>query len=631
MTNSNRPATLYSAVGLTMVLLVLPATATEVADPQRGPNDSLAATAKPLKVFILVGQSNMEGHAQVSTFDYLARDPKTAPILKEMRDADGAPRVCEQVWISYLTGDGDEYSGRLTVGYGAKGGELKIGPEFTFGIYMQKLLDEPILIIKTAWGGKSLNTDFRPPSAGPYELNRTQVDQFTKDGVDLEKWKADKAQATGHYYRLMTDYVKKVLKDIKNTYPDYDANQGYELAGFVWFQGWNDMCDGSTYPNQGKPGGYDLYSELLAHFIRDVRKDLAASEMPFIIGVMGVGGVREEPDYFRLAMAAPAALPEFKGNVVAVQTAPFWDEALVAASAKRDEFNRILDTAYALAEDGSLDRAATEFAGWQPIGSPAPEERTWRYVSFDVQRETDALDRSETKRFREVALPAGMEKWYTPEFDDSAWSRGKTPIGTGTWKHRRTAVKNNSVWDKGEFLLMRTSFELDAIDCESYRLSILARQGFDVYLNGHKIHTYIWWKDEPYYRAIMLTENETKYLTKGVNVLAAYANVHYDRQTADPYGSIDLFIEGITPEGSRQLTQALERVFSADDRAVAAGASNAGYHYMGSARSWPRSARPSPRQLMNSARMHGNAESPATRISDATVNATRDAAREQLY
>jgi hypothetical protein len=82
----------------------------------------------------------------------------------------------------------------------------------------------------------------------------------------------------------------------------------------------------------------------------------------------------------------------------------------------------------------------------------------------------------------------------------------------------------------------------------------------------------------------MLTDNETRYLKKGVNVLAAYANVHYDRRTAEPYGSIDLFIEGITSEGCKQLTQALEQVFSADDRVVADGVSNAGYHYMGSAK-----------------------------------------------
>ena len=166
-------------------------------------------------------------------------------------------------------------------------------------------------------------------------------------------------------------------------------------------------------------------------------------------------------------------------------------------------------------------------------------------------------------------------------------------------------MKNNSDWGDGEFLLMCTSFELDKVDCESYRLSILARQGFDVYLNGHKIHTYIWWKTQPYYRAIMLTENETRCLKKGRNFLAVYANVHYERQTAEPYGSIDLFIEGITAEDRKRHMQALEQVFSAEDRAIANGASNAGYHYMGSRRSWPRSVRPSPRPLIRSAPLQG--------------------------
>jgi hypothetical protein len=124
----------------------------------------------------------------------------------------------------------------------------------------------------------------------------------------------------------MMDHISKVLKDIKRVYPAYDPNQGYELAGFVWFQGWNDMCDTHTYPNRHEPGGYDLYSELLAHFICDVRKDLSAPKMPFVIGVMGVCGVREKPDYFRQAMAAPAEMPEFKGNVAAVPTAPYWEE-----------------------------------------------------------------------------------------------------------------------------------------------------------------------------------------------------------------------------------------------------------------------------------------------------------------
>ena len=292
-----------------------------------------SAMAKPLKVYILAGQSNMEGHAKVATFDYMALDPITAPILKEMRNADGTPRVCEKVWISYLhgakTGDeGGEKHGKLTTGYGAQVNGPKIGPEFTFGIYMQKLLDEPILIIKTAWGGKSLHTDFRPPSAGAYKLNEYQMDLYAKQGKDIEKIKAEKVEASGRYYRLMIEYVKKVVKDIKQVYPDYDPQQGYELAGFVWFQGWNDMCDAHVYPDRKKPGGYDMYSELLAQFIRDVRKDLSAPKLPFVIGVMGVGGVKEEPNYFRQAMAAPANLPEFKGNVVNVLTEKCWDAKL---------------------------------------------------------------------------------------------------------------------------------------------------------------------------------------------------------------------------------------------------------------------------------------------------------------
>ena len=66
--------------------------------------------AKPLKVFILAGQSNMEGHAKIETFDYIGDDPATAPLLKQMRGTDGNPTVCENVWISYLTGSGEKSS-----------------------------------------------------------------------------------------------------------------------------------------------------------------------------------------------------------------------------------------------------------------------------------------------------------------------------------------------------------------------------------------------------------------------------------------------------------------------------------------------------------------------------------------
>ncbi|MGL6096292.1 MAG: sialate O-acetylesterase [Fimbriiglobus sp.] len=312
------------------------------------------AAGKPLKVYILAGQSNMQGHASVLTFGSLADDPKTAPLLKKMRDNDGKPRVCDNVWITSVGCQGDAYSdlreqtGKLTVGYGAFGvGGNRVGPEYTFGITMQERLGEPVLLIKTAWGGRSLHTDFRPPSGGPYVWNETELAQMKKRGGDLEKAKAEKVKATGVFYREMISHVQKVLKDVKRVVPDYDEKQGYELAGFVWFQGFNDFVDGGVYPNQMQPGGYDLYADLLGHFVRDVRKDLSAPKLPFVIGVMGIEGLKGDKKApmmnFRAAQVKPLTLPEFRGNVFAVHTAKYWDDELESLQERVQRFNEKFD------------------------------------------------------------------------------------------------------------------------------------------------------------------------------------------------------------------------------------------------------------------------------------------------
>lgn len=145
--------------------------------------------------------------------------------------------------------------------------------------------------------------------------------------------------------------------------PQYDAAQGYELAGFVWLQGWNDLVDGSTSPNRDQPGGYDAYHSAMTHFIRDVRNDLNSPKLPFVIAVLGVGGPTakygpSEQCYnathqnFRDAMAAPAQLPEFKGNVAAMLTENYWDLELSAAKAKD---NTIKQKAGKLTTEGKLN------------------------------------------------------------------------------------------------------------------------------------------------------------------------------------------------------------------------------------------------------------------------------------
>lgn len=561
------------------------------------------AFASPLKVFILAGQSNMEGHAEIRTFDYIGKDPLTAPILEQMRNPDGTPRICDRVWMSYLTGPYDgsangEGLGKLTAGFGARGDEPtkdggKIGPEFTFGICMEKELKQPILIIKTAWGGRSLNTEFRPPSAGPYKLPKRIQDEWDKypqgaHGIpkleNRKKWQEEKDAATGVFYRMMIEHVKRVLADPKRVCPVYDEKAGYELAGFVWLQGFNDLVDGTTYPGPDQPGRYDVYSDLMAKFIRDVRKDLSAPKMPFVIGVLGVGG-ESENEVFRKAMAAPADMPEFRGNVVAVETAPFWDHAIAAAEPKLGKYNDIVGTAHTFKRDGTLDTERKWDRYWKAVGRPVPEERIWRFTALDASEGKDKLEHYVDRRFRDITLPAGIENWHLPEFDDSQWTEGRAPVGKGTWKHGGITLQTfPSTWGKGEFLLMRTTFEIEDLNFDSYRIAVLARQGFHVYLNGQKIQTYIWWQDRPQYRAIVLDNEQMKHLKKGRNVLAIYANDQYDQKSPDHYAALDVWIEGITKVDRQKLDQALEEVLSPRDREALEGASNGGYHYFGSAK-----------------------------------------------
>ena len=341
--------------------------------------DAPAADA-PVKVYILAGQSNMQGHAKVSTLAYMAEDPATAGLLSQMQDGEGGFRRVDNTWVSYLTQgrgpDSGEGTGPLTVGFGARSDPAEvsdtIGPEYTFGLRMQEAVGGPMLIIKTAWGGKSLHTDFRPPSAGPYELTDSEREAIAKRGLDVEQEAAARRERSGLFYRQMMAHVEDVLADPGRVVPGYEASQGYELAGFVWFQGWNDMVDGSVYSERGAPGSYDAYSELLAAFIRDVRRDLDTPQLPFVIGVMGTNGPLEnlEPRYqpihgeFRKAMAAPASLAEFQGSVIAVQTAPCWDMKLDAVAKQREQLNarkRSLEQSI-VKGDVTPDDAAAELA-----------------------------------------------------------------------------------------------------------------------------------------------------------------------------------------------------------------------------------------------------------------------------
>ncbi len=271
-------------------------------------------TTKKVKVFILAGQSNMVGQAQMKLAEYQSEAPEFKDFYKHLKK-DGKWVVREDVWINFF-----ERHGNLTVGYGAPN---RIGPELEFGMVMGDTLGQQVLIIKIAWGGRSLGRDFLSPSSKmPSEDELRKMADRENEGnrqkkrpeVTLEEVK----ERYGKSYREMMKEIKTVLGDLGQRFPAYKG-QGYEIAGFVWFHGWNDLINQQFA---------DAYAANMENFIRDVRKDLGIPKLPFVIGQNGQNGFKEAKGGMLKVQQAQAAMenvPDFKGNVKTVATSVFWD------------------------------------------------------------------------------------------------------------------------------------------------------------------------------------------------------------------------------------------------------------------------------------------------------------------
>lgn len=257
----------------------------------------------PLKVFVLAGQSNMEGQAVADLTDKhhndgkgtlvaILDDPARLDRFAHLRDDSGAWRVRDDVWVRFRPQRGPLLAGPLTVGFTAYEGRRHFGPELQFGHVVGDALENEVLIIKTAWGGKSLYEDFRPPSSG---------------GV------------MGPNYTMMIQQVREALEEFRREFPQ-SRSIGYDLAGFVWYHGWNDGCG----PDHAVPE----YETNLVNLINDVRRDLGAPNLPVVIGELtGPWGADiEAPGAWgrlREAQAAAAARPEFNNTVAFVPTRDF--------------------------------------------------------------------------------------------------------------------------------------------------------------------------------------------------------------------------------------------------------------------------------------------------------------------
>lgn len=249
----------------------------------------------PVKIYLLVGQSNMQGKGGIegdnggSLRTIVEGHPKQ---YGSYVDDKGEWVEREDVWIHYdLYPFRELRYGPLKPGYGSHGGH--VGPEFGFGHAMGDATEGKVLLIKAAWGGKSLGKNFQPPSVGNYPMPE------------------DPEGDPGYFFHRTLDLVAEVTRDIDKFFPDY-AGQGVELAGICWHQGWNDQY-----------GLEEQYETNLAAFIKDIRSKehgLGVPDLPFVIATSGMIKAESPVVQGQIAMGDAKKYPEFVDNVSVVDT-----------------------------------------------------------------------------------------------------------------------------------------------------------------------------------------------------------------------------------------------------------------------------------------------------------------------
>lgn len=256
------------------------------------------ADDNPIKVFIISGQSNALGQGRIVHLNALVADPACCNEFRDTLMENGAYKTLPNVYMDFFN-----TRGLLQMGSARYTGGGKFGPEMMLGYTLNQAINEPILIIKVAFGGSYLSREFRPPSSGLGEA----CGYSTSD--------------IGGRYRTLVSQVTSTLADISSIIPGATVGN-YELAGLFWFQGWNDHLEWTSV--------YE-YEDNLANLIRDWRSDLGAPDMKVVVGEFGQHGVIDETQTrkfdlrvkaLRMAQERVTLQEEFRNNTLFVRTAP---------------------------------------------------------------------------------------------------------------------------------------------------------------------------------------------------------------------------------------------------------------------------------------------------------------------
>ena len=309
-----------------LVAMAVTAWPTIAAAQLPAPDGKPADMTKKVKVFIIMGQSNTLEMGKVKgdkegSLEYAVKTEKLYPF---MIDDAGKWTVRKDVRNLHVMGSGGP--GRTSVKRNdwltVSGG--KIGLETGIGHHLGPALDEPVLILKSSIGNRSLGWDLLPPGSPSYEFTDKKSGKtlvYAGYGQSPDKWeKGTEPKPIGWKAGVQYDgdvaRAKKVLENLGEYYPGATE---YEVAGFLWWQGDKDRYNA---------GHAITYEKNLVNLIAALRKDFKAPKAKFVCATLGQTNKENAAGNEKLILDAMFAIsdaskyPALKGDVATVYTNP---------------------------------------------------------------------------------------------------------------------------------------------------------------------------------------------------------------------------------------------------------------------------------------------------------------------
>lgn len=352
--------TRLTAALLGLCLLTSPAIAENpVNDKLAGPDGKPADMTKPVKVFIIMGQSNTleygavekkepvlkikEGMSEQEQAKAREKHEKRLAKYEQDRDKTLVSAIKNDGLYPFMIDEAGEWTKRQDVRVThvmQSKGSMKmqrndwltvkgkaIGMDQGIGHQLGNHFDGPVLIIRSSIGNRGLGWDLLPPGSPSWEVqekdNKTgkvrtmvyagykQSPKKWEKGTEGEriKWYA------GKQYDDDTANAKKVLTELDTYYPGATE---YEVAGFFWWQGCKD---------RNNPAYFNRYEKHLGFLIDALRKDFNAPNAKFVAASLGEdekgvdnGGGKILEAIMNIADASKH--PQYKGSVAGVYTHP---------------------------------------------------------------------------------------------------------------------------------------------------------------------------------------------------------------------------------------------------------------------------------------------------------------------